>query len=122
MEKNPKSIILKVLEIIGYNGDKNAVVDKFMVTCQQQANVDLIKALSDEKQEELKQKLSEPGVTEDVAKIQDVIQSFFSPEEYTTAIEKTSAGIFNAYMDKLVKDLPENQQSQLQKYFKSLAQ
>lgn len=45
MNQNPKDIIIKVLEIIGYADDKQEFADKFIRICEEEAMIQIIHEL-----------------------------------------------------------------------------
>lgn len=120
MQNNPEEILSKVLQLIGFEGDKKDFIDKFLIVCQQQALADLIEGLPPEKQEELNQKLSQPEIGEDIDKVKQIVEGYLTPEEYASALEKATAKVFQQFLQEMTTDLTPDQSQELGNYLKSL--
>lgn len=94
MNQNPKRIILQVLEIIGYEDDKDKFANDFLSLCLQQGLVDLMQELPEGKQVELTQRagLVSPE------KMETLFLEYFSKEQLEVAIREASRSIFEDYL------------------------
>lgn len=112
---NPKQIILQVLEIIGYEDDKEKYANDFLSLCLQKALVSLSQELSQEKQDELTQRLSLTK-PEDMEKL---LLEFFSQEKYEEVVKTASQSLFEEYLQTIIPTLNEEQKNKLEQYLSS---
>lgn len=115
--KNPKEIISKALELIGYDGDKDAFANKLLENILEQAVLDLIETLPQDKQDSLKQELN--GIA-DPQKIHDVVTTYATSEEYSKVLEQTAAKVMEDWLVKVGPSLSETQRVDLETYLASL--
>ena len=114
--QNPKEVIIKTLDIIGYEKDKDQFAEEFLSACKKQAVVNLIKNLSPEKQEEFKDKIAE---AQDEQTISILFKAFFDEEAYNQALGKATEDTFRKYLDIIIPNLNAAKKSQLKQLFES---
>ena len=117
MQQNPKTLIIEVLTLIGYEENKEAYATAFIQNCEKQALLDLLTALPQEKQSELKQRLG--GVT-DLAQQKVILFEYITLEQYTTALQNASQTAFEGLMEEILPTLSTEQADRLQAYLQSL--
>jgi hypothetical protein len=117
---NPKSIILKILEIIGYKDDKEAFVNEFIKDIKLGALSGLIINLPEEKQKELKTKseISQGNPQE----LERIINEYFTPEQIQEATKNSSQKMMSEYLQAINSTLSEEQKTNLVKLFEELKQ
>lgn len=109
--------MVKILEIIDYPDGKEEFADKFLDLCQQQAVVDLVKSLPEDKQNQLTDQLLKDS--SDQAK--SLLQQTFSSEQSKEVLKKATEEVFKAYLEKVSPSLNDQQKSKLDSYLKSLS-
>ena len=117
MNSGYKNIFLKVLDLIGYNDDKEQFISQFISLCQQKAAVDLIGSLPEEKKKLLGQQISQNTASEQVQKI---LSQYFTGQQYTKALEQATANNFKEYLEKITPTLSTDQQNSLHSFLSSL--
>ena len=113
MQQDPKDILVEVLNIIGYEDDKEVYVDDFIQNCEKQALLDALDALPKEKQETLRQKMA---MTPDQEQQKVLIKEFITPSEYTETLKKVAQNAFVELMNELMPTLSHKQMTKLQEY------
>lgn len=115
---NPLDTIVKVLEIIGYKGDKQKFVNQFIENSQKQAVIDLVDTLPADKQAQLKQQLS----TASENQIPDnILQNYFTKDQYLEALTKATKVSFGSFLETIQSSLTESQTENLQAFLAPLA-
>lgn len=117
MPKNPIDIILKILEIIDYKGDRQKFTNQFIENCQKQALLDLISALPENKQIALRQQLLHSDAS---SNIQQVLKQYFPEEKYLEAISRATENAFSDFLQAIKDGLSGDQSSNLQVFLSSL--
>lgn len=115
MYQTPAQILTQVLEIIEYENDKQEFIHKFLDACVSQTIDKLIDSLSENKQKELNEKISQEG-----SNIRQTFYSYFGEEQYYQSLGKISQQIFAEYIELLSENLPSDKKSKLEEYLKSL--
>jgi len=117
MNSNPKQIILQVLEIIGYEGDKSKYANDFLSLCLQKAFMSLVQELPQDKQDQLTQRMS--LTTPD--KMEALLLEYFPKEKFENAVKEASRSTFEEYLQTIIPTLNEEQSNKLEQYFSSQA-
>ena len=117
MNNDPKKIISELLEIIGYTDDKESYVNSFIEICYQKALLDLIVKLSEEKQQQLNQRLSLTPVDEK----RKLYEEYFPKEEIDEAIENAGKETFEEFIKSVEPTLNDDQRNKLGDYLNSLS-
>jgi len=108
--------ILKVLNILDFKGDKQAIADKLLELCYHQALFGLINGLSIDKQEKIKKELGKAKSKEDFIKL---AHNYFSEKQFLEAVEKATSSVFIKYMEEISPLLSEKQLEKLKLYLDS---
>ena len=106
-----KTIILKILDTLGYTDDKNAFVDEFINVIVIQALSDLVIHLSDEKQEQMRKECSAAG--SDPQRINQIFKSYFTSEQIADSVETEVKNILTECVKQVNPVLNENQRQEL---------
>lgn len=114
---NTKAAIDKLLDIVGYNGDKEKTAAEFLKNCQLIALAGLMKTLDEAKKEALKQEIKAPIAPE---KVTQIITKYFGPEQFEPAILLATANYFKAYFQTILPSLNESQKENLKTYLEDL--
>ncbi|MDD5147572.1 MAG: hypothetical protein PHV63_03460 [Candidatus Daviesbacteria bacterium] len=117
MSQKPKDIIIQILDLVGYGENKERFADELLSLCQQQALVDLVKSLPEEKQILLEKTLSQQPNPQN---IDQVLKENFSEEEILEALKKATQNTIQAYLQTISPHLSDLQKNNLQTYIQSL--
>lgn len=117
MNHDPKQIILQVLEIIGYEEDKDKYANDFLALCLQKAFVNLTQELPQDKQDQLRQRISltQPEKTE------ALLLEYFQKDKFEAAVKEASASTFEDYLKTIIPTLNDDQKNKLEAYLSSQA-
>jgi cephalosporin-C deacetylase-like acetyl esterase len=107
-----KELVLKIIAIIGYKGNQEEFADKLFLLCDQRAILALIEGLPTEKQAELKEKTSKEA---DLQKVREIIDSYFSKEEYTKAFIAAFEKTLQEYLATVAPTLSEPKLDEIEK-------
>lgn len=108
---NPKNILLKILEIIGYSDNKEIFADEFLKNIQAQSVIDLIQSLPQDKQSQIKkQLLTNPN---DPNKVADVLKLYFNNEQIQEALKNASKTAMEEYIEAISPTLSSTQKNNL---------
>ncbi len=116
---DPKEIILKVLEIIGYSNDKEKFTAGFLQSIDAQSLLNLINSLPSDKQEEARQKLA--GV-QDPKAAGELLKPYFSKEQIISSLQNSAKNMMTEYIKAIENTLSEEQKTNLANYFQELSQ
>lgn len=117
MKNDPKQIILQVLEIIGYEDDKDKYANDFLSLCLQKAFVSLTQDFPQDKQDQLTQRMS--LISAD--KIEGLLLEYFPKEKFETAVKEASRSTFEDYLKTIIPTLNDDQKNKLEQYLSSQA-
>lgn len=115
MQRTPKGILWEVLEIIGYQDDKDAFADEFIQNCEKQAFIDVIATFTPQRQEEIKQKLNAAIDAEQIG-----VRAYISPEAYHHALQQASKNALTGLIETVLPSLSHEQAIKLQTYLQSI--
>jgi len=87
---DPKQVILKVLEIVDYPGDRETYTNGFIDLCEKQALLDSILSLPKEKQDEFKERMKALSDTKDQQQVAALLKEYISLEEYVLTLKNAS--------------------------------
>lgn len=113
---NPKEIILQVLEIIGYQDDREKFSNDFLGLILQKSINDLAEKLSQDKIDQLRQRLS----LTTPEKLETLLKEYFSKEELDSSVRKVSESMFKEYLEEVSPTLSDTQRENLQNYLSGL--
>lgn len=112
-------VIIKLLELIDYSGDKEKFANSFIEICQQEAIADLYSSLPKDKQIKLQQEISEQ---EDLTKVQQVFKKYFSGADYGEALKKSTQANFEDYIQSVFPQISDEQQNKVMVFLDSIVQ
>ncbi|MFH0936874.1 MAG: hypothetical protein V1808_01110 [Candidatus Daviesbacteria bacterium] len=115
-----RDILLKILELIGYEDDKETFVSEFERNIKLQSIVELIKSLPEDKQGEIKQEFEQNK--EDSEKIAEVVKKYFDEAQMEEALKNASKNAITNYFQAITSTLSEEQKENLNNYFKEIEQ
>lgn len=110
MNQNPQELILRVLEIIEYPGNRLKFSKKFLALCHFKACWMLVERLSEEDQIVIKQKIDK-NITP-VALKTHLIQ-WYAIDEYKAALHQASKKLFEDCFSKVILGLDGERKKQL---------
>lgn len=117
---NHRDILLKILDTIEYQDDRELFVSEFEKNIQLQAIADLINSLPVESQETIKQKLSNPSNSPET--VSTILKRQFSETQILMALENVARDSFTKYIQTINNTLSEVQRNNLIKVLKDLSQ
>jgi len=115
-----KSILLKILDTIGYADDKEAFANKFLENVHLQSLLNLIQSLPADKQNEAKQKLTENSNNPE--EIASVLKEYFSQSEMQQSLQKSAQDAVNNYIQSINNSLSNEQRQNLIKVVEEVHQ
>ncbi len=117
MQQSVQSILTRVLTIINYTKDKQAFAIEFGDMCISKALASVTQPLSDDKKEELMNKIKD---IEDPIEAEKIIGEYVSIDDYQKALEQASSELFENFLETIEPDLSEEQATMLDTYLASL--
>ena len=117
---DPKAILLRILDIIGYSEDKEKFATEFLQNVSMQSLLDLINSLPSDKQEEIKQKTS--VLQNDPKAAQDLFNNYFTKQQIERALQNASKNAVTEYIKAIASTLSEEQKTNLTNYSQELNQ
>ena len=106
----------KMLDIVGYTGDKDELYNSLFGLCYFNALVDLIEILPEDKREEAGKQILE---TKDQQQAENV-KKYFNETQITEALRKSSEKIFQDYYNSIKPSLSQPQIIELNNYLGSV--
>jgi len=117
ISQKPKDIIIQILDLVGYGENKEEFADELLSLCQQQALVDLIKSLPEEKQTLLEKTLSQQPNPQN---IDQVLKDNFTEEQILESLKKATENTIQTYLLTISPHLSDLQKNNLKTYIQSL--
>lgn len=114
---DPKQSVLKILEIINYQDNRDVFADDFLFLIQQEMLARLIESLSEEKRQELERELGEKPSPE---LIHTLLNKYFSEQQKAETTEQVTAETFKDFFKSIIPTLSGQQKTKLQAYLDSL--
>src|SRR3989344_9520045 len=111
MTSYSKQNIKNILDVINYDGDKEAFAEELLTLIQKQALADLLTTLPAEKQD-----LISKEVSEDEDNL-SVLNKHFSEDQKVEAIKKTSESVMRQYLEELTPALSDSELTNLEALF-----
>jgi ABC-type transporter MlaC component len=112
----PREILLKILEIIGFEDDKEAFVDEFLKNIQLQAVADLIQTLPTERQTEIKDQLAKNS--NNPAGIASILNQHFTQTQVGEALQLAAKKAMTGYLEAIKPTLSPAQKEGLVDLFR----
>ena len=116
MQDNSKINFYKILDIIEFSGNKEELYNKIVGLIYFNSLVDLIETLPEDKKEEAGKAILGTKDQEQA----DNVKKYFSEEQITDALKKSSEKIFSEYYNSIKTTLSESQLTQLNNYWSSV--
>lgn len=98
-----KIILLKILEAIDFNQDKETFVAEFLKNIHLQSLIDLIKTLPSDKQEEIRSQLS--AKPDDPKRISEILGNYFSQDQMQESLKNASKEAISNYIQYISETL-----------------
>ena len=117
---DPKAILLRILDIIGYSDDKEKYATEFLQNVSLQALLDLINTLPQDKKDQLQEKIAQIG--NDTTKMQEELKAYFTDSQLEQAIENSAKNAVTEYMKAIDPTLSETQRTNIASFGKELNQ
>lgn len=117
---DPKVILLRILDIIGYSEDKEKFATEFLQNVSLQALLDLFNTLSQDKKDQLQQKI--PQIGSDASKMQEELKVYFTDSQLEQAIENSAKNAVIEYMKAIDPTLSDSQKQNIANYFSEITQ
>ncbi|OGE44093.1 hypothetical protein A3A45_02105 [Candidatus Daviesbacteria bacterium RIFCSPLOWO2_01_FULL_36_8] len=114
---DPREVILRVLEIIDYQDDKEKFTQDFLNAIHKKAISNCVGALSEEQKNSLETQLT--GVVRSPEEVGRVLFQFITEDDYKVGAQKAAEEIMRGYLEAISSTLSENQTNKLKKYFNS---
>jgi spermidine/putrescine-binding protein len=115
-----KSFMLKILDTIGYADDRENFSDEFIKNTNLQSLSNLIQTLPSDKQDEVKQKLTENSNNPEV--VTSILTKYFSQPEIQQSLQKAAQDMMSDYLQSINNSLSIEQKDNLTKVFAELHQ
>ncbi|OGC59845.1 hypothetical protein A3A70_03015 [candidate division WWE3 bacterium RIFCSPLOWO2_01_FULL_42_11] len=111
MASDPKQNIKSILDVIDYDGDKEAFAEELLTLVQKQALADLLTTLPVEKQDLISKEASddENGLSK--------LDSHFNTDQKAEAIKKASESVMKQYLEEITPTLSDSQLTNLESLF-----
>lgn len=113
MSDDPRQLIIKILQAINYEGDRDKYADDFLSLCLQQAIIDLLPDLSPEDQKKFTETIFQISAVDELASI---LLEYFPKEKYENAIKEASRKTFDDYLKTIIPNLNQDQINSLKQY------
>jgi hypothetical protein len=117
MNQDPRETLKTILEIIGYEGDKEQFATQFLELVFKQAFTDYYMTLPDDKKKELDDKFG----TDEKVNMAQLSQLTQDNAEFTKAVQKSAESMLVGYIEEILPALDGAQKDKLQDYLASLA-
>ena len=114
---NPEDILLKLLDIVRFQGDKSKFINEFLINIKLEALLNLAGLLPEDKKQKLKQ-LAHPSANPE--KVIGSIQGYFSESEIEHEISDVSQNAIKKYIETISQALSSSQKDQLLHFAKRL--
>lgn len=115
---DPKQILIKILEIIGYSEDKDKFATEFLQNVSLQSLLDLFNTLAQDKKDQMQKDVSLAG--NDPQKLQEILKNYFSQEQIDTALQNSSKNAITEYIKTIEPTLSDVQKQSLANYFNEI--
>ena len=114
-QNDPKTKLLELLDLIGYQDNKEEYIDSFFRLCEQQAFVDFFNTLPKDKQEAFIQ------IKDDKDKQKQLITEYISSLDYRRSLEQATQKLFSSFLDKVIPTLSPAQVNDLRAFIQRYA-
>lgn len=115
-----RELLLKILNIIGYTGNKESYIDEFLRNIPLLALEDLILTLLPQTQQEIKQKLADNYQDPEMVAI--IVREYFSDLEFEEALKDAAKNSITNFIQKINPTLSDTQREEILKLFEEFNQ
>lgn len=115
MSQTPYQVILNILDTIGYEDDKEKFANDFLTLCLQKAILNLSKELSQDKQDQLIQRIS--LISQD--QMEQLILEYFPQEKLGEAMKVSTKSTLEEYINTVTPTLSKDQEDKLNELLSS---
>lgn len=117
---DPKAIVVRILDIIGYSEDKEKFAGEFLQTMSAQTLLDLFNSLPQDKKDQVKEQMTNTGNNPQA--IQDILKTYFSESQIQDGLQNASKNAVAEYIKTIDPTLSETQRDNLVNLSKELNQ
>lgn len=117
---DPKAILLRILDIIGYSEDKEKFATDFLQNVSLQALLDLFNTLPQDKKDQIQQQIASAGNNPQA--LRDILKSYFTESQIEDAIQSASKNAVTEYMKSIDSTLSDTQRTSIANFAKELNQ
>ena len=111
METEYRQLIVKILEVIDYSGNKEKFVEDFIVTTYFETLTTLAESLPEEKQEKLVERSAQ--IQNDQENVTQVLKEYFTEEQIRGAFQETGINAIKRLLDSLKSSLSDEQKQKM---------
>ena len=117
---DPKVILLRILDIIGYSKDKEKFATEFLQNVSLQALLDLLNTLPQDKKDQLQQQIASVGNNPQT--VSELLKSHFTQSQIEQGIQNASKNAVTEYMKAIDPTLSETQRTNIANFARELNQ
>ena len=117
---DPKTILLRILDIIGYSEDKDKFATEFLQNVSLQALLDLFNTLPQDKKDQIQQQIASAGNNSQA--VRDLLKSYFTESQIEDRLQNASKNAVTEYMKAIDSTLSETQRTNIMNFSKELEQ
>lgn len=117
---DPKTILLGILDIIGYSEDKEKFAAEFLQNVSAQALLDLFNTLPQDKKDQIQGQLTSVGGNPQ--ELEQVLKTYFTQAQIQDALQNASKNAVTEYMKAIDSTLSETQKTNIANFAKELNQ
>lgn len=115
VNQTSRDVLLQVLNIIGYSDNKEEFISKFLQLCEQQALINMINSLPEDRRSSLESALSKQNSPENITAILD---KYLSKKDLAQAVQKATEDTFKSYLQSVIPTLSNSQRKDLDSLLK----
>lgn len=117
---DPKTILLRILDIIGYSEDKEKYATEFLQNVSLQTFLDLYNTLPQDKKDQIQQQIISAGNNPQA--VRDLLKNYFTESQIEDVIQNASKNAVTEYMKAIDPTLSETQRTSIVNFAKELNQ
>lgn len=106
-----KTVILNILETIGFSDNKETFIAEFLKNIHLQSLLDLVETLTTDKQEELRNQLS--VISDDQEKVSETLKKYFSEDQMQQSLKNAARDAISKYIQSISHTLSDSQRESL---------
>jgi|SRR3989338_7160455 len=117
---DPKTILLRILDIIGYSEDREKFATEFLQNVSLQTLKDLLNILPQDKKDKIQQQII--GAGNNPQALRDILKSYFTESQIEDGVQNASKNAVTEYMKTIDSTLSETQRTGIVNFAKELNQ